>query len=102
MTSTASEKAYDQSLLYGASKFAQKGFIEVLRMHCRPLGVRVLNIMPGPVFTPMWGDLPKNMRDRMLESKNVAQVLVNSLAQDPKACVEEIQIRPVWGDIQSP
>lgn len=102
VTSTAAEKVYDQSLLYCASKFAQKGLLEVLRVHCRPLGVRVINVLPGPVFTPMWGTQLPNTTAKMLQGSDVAQALVSALLQHPRVVVEEIQLRPVWGDIQSP
>lgn len=100
VTSTAAEKAYEEGALYCASKFAQRGLLEVLRIPARKAGVRIINVMPGPVFTPMWGNVSADLKAQMVMPEDVAAMTVAALAQPPRSAIEEIVIRPVGGDLQ--
>jgi sepiapterin reductase len=100
ITSTAAKKPYLESAIYCMSKFAQLGFIEVLRLHARPNGIRVINVMPGPTATPMWGELQKTLKNKMISPEDVAKTITLALSLPNQSCVEEILIRPTSGDLQ--
>ncbi len=100
ITSTAAEKPYDGGALYCMSKFGQKGFVEVMRLAARKCNVRVTNVMPGPVETPMWGELGPKMRHRMMQPEDIAKAVVDSYLLPERTVVEEIVLRPVGGDLQ--
>ena len=100
ITSTAAKKPYDGGALYCMSKFGQKGFVEVVRLAARKCNVRVTNVMPGPVETPMWGELGKKMRHRMMQPEDIARAVVDAYLLAGRTSVEEIVLRPVSGDLQ--
>ncbi len=99
ITSVAAEKAFKTSSVYSMTKFAQKGLVEALRLYARECNVRITNVMPGAVCTPMWGDLPENMKSVMMMPEDIAETVVCAYFLPQRASVEELVIRPVGGDI---
>ncbi|MFQ3597771.1 MAG: SDR family oxidoreductase [Chloroherpetonaceae bacterium] len=99
ITSVAAETPFEQSALYCASKFGQKGLVEVLRLYARKCNVRITNVMPGAVATPMWGDAKETLRDRMMMPEDVAISIVQAYLQPTRTSVEEIVLRPIKGDL---
>ncbi|NHQ60637.1 SDR family oxidoreductase [Chlorobium sp. BLA1] len=99
ITSIAAETAFKSSAIYCMSKFGQKGLIETLRLYARECNVRITNVMPGAVYTPMWGELPEEMKSVMMRPKEISSALLNAYFLPGRASVEELVIRPVGGDI---
>ncbi len=99
ITSVAAETPFEQSALYCASKFAQKGLLEVLRLYARKCNVRITNVMPGAVATPMWGEARETLKDRMMMPEDVAIPVVDAYLQPVRTSVEEIVLRPIKGDL---
>jgi sepiapterin reductase len=99
VTSIAAETAFKSSSLYSMSKFGQKGFIESLRLSAKSCNVRITNVMPGAVCTPMWGEVPDEMKAVMMMPEDISIPLVNAYLLPQRASVEELVIRPVGGDI---
>lgn len=99
ITSVAAEKPFEQSALYCASKFGQKGLAEVLRLYARKCHVRVTNVMPGAVATPMWGDARETLSEKMMMPEDVAKPIVEAYLQPTRTSVEEIVLRPIGGDL---
>lgn len=100
ITSVAAETVFSTSALYSMSKFAQKGFIEALRLHARSCNVRVTNVVPGAVITPMWPDLAETTRSLMLQPEDIAIPLVTTYRMPERATIEELRIRPIAGDLK--
>ncbi|MBI2607051.1 MAG: SDR family oxidoreductase [Deltaproteobacteria bacterium] len=100
VTSVAAEKPFEQSAIYCMSKFAQKGFLEVLRLYGRKNGIRITNVMPGAVETPIWGPVNEETRARMMQPEDVAVAILDAYLQPTRTSVEEIVLRPVSGDLQ--
>ncbi|KZK73831.1 MAG: short-chain dehydrogenase [Pelodictyon luteolum] len=99
ITSVAAEKAFPSSSVYSMTKFAQKGLVEGIRLHARTCGVRVTNVMPGAVLTPMWGEVDDAMRKVMMLPEDISRPLVDAYLLPARTVVEELVFRPVGGDI---
>jgi len=99
ITSIAAETAFKSSSLYSMSKFGQKGFIEAVRLYAKSCNVRITNVMPGAVSTPMWGEVPEEMKAAMMMPEDISIPLVHAYLLPQRTSVEELVIRPVGGDI---
>jgi short-subunit dehydrogenase len=96
--SIASLKAYENGGSYSISKFALDGFSKNLREEMKPYNIKVTAVYPGAVYTDSWsgsGIDPK----RIMEAKDIAEMIYASAHLSPQACVEEIVIRPQLGDL---
>lgn len=96
--SVASLKAYDNGGSYSISKFALKGFSQNLREELKQYNIKVTSVYPGAVFTSSWEGTGVD-RSRIMESKDIAEIVYTSSKLSPQACVEDIVIRPQLGDL---
>lgn len=101
ITSIAAEMAFKSSSVYSMSKFGQKGLVEALRHYGRECNVRITNVMPGAVYTPMWGNAANEFKPVMMMPEDIAGPVVDAYLQPARTSVEEIVLRPVGGDINS-
>ena len=101
ITSIAAETAFKSSSVYSMSKFGQKGLVEALRLYGRECNVKITNVMPGAVYTPMWGNAGEEFRKVMMMPEDIAGPVVDAYLQPSRSSVEEIVLRPVGGDINS-
>ena len=99
ITSIAAEMAFKSSSIYCMSKFAQKGLVEVMRLYAKTCNVRITNVMPGAVYTPMWGEVPDAMKSVMMKPEDIAGPVVGAYFMPQRTSVEELVLRPVCGDI---
>lgn len=98
MCSIASLQAYDNGGAYSISKFALAGFSKNLREEMKPWGIKVTTVYPGAAYTDSWagsGIDPK----RIMEAKDIAEMIYSAAQLSPRACVEDIIIRPQLGDL---
>lgn len=100
ITSVAAEKAFRHSAVYCMSKFGQKGLVETMRLYARPANVRITDVMPGAVCTPMWGEVTDEFKAVMMMPEDIAGPVVQAYLQPGRTCVEEIVLRPTGGDLQ--
>ncbi|MEI7824200.1 MAG: SDR family oxidoreductase [Chlorobiaceae bacterium] len=100
ITSIAAETAFKSSSVYCMSKFGQKGLVEAIRLYAKACNVRITNVMPGAVYTPMWGEVPDAMKSLMMMPEDVSQPLVNAYFMPQRTSVEELVLRPVGGDLK--
>jgi short-subunit dehydrogenase len=98
MCSIASLKAYDNGGSYSISKFALDGFSKNLREEMKPYNIKVTAIYPGAVYTDSWSGSGIDPQ-RIMEAKDIADMIYASAHLSPQACVEEIVIRPQSGDL---
>ena len=85
---------------YSATQHALKAIAESLREEVNPLGIRVLSVYLGRTATPMQKLLHEREGklynpDRLLQSKDVASVVIHALQLPPTAEVTDISIRPM-------
>jgi short-subunit dehydrogenase len=98
MCSIASLNAYPNGGAYGISKYALYGFSKNLREEMKPHGIKVTHVLPGAAFTDSWsgsGIDPK----RIMEAADIAEMIYAAAKLSPRACVEEIVLRPQLGDL---
>lgn len=99
--SYAAKTVYTNSSIYSASKAGADAMMRVLRDEVRADGVRVLNVFPGAVQTPMW---PKHLRRMhggvMMSASHVAEAIHHVATLPPDIMPEEFVIRPQMGDLR--
>lgn len=98
MCSIASIMAYPNGGSYCISKFALLGLSKLLREELKPKGICVTAVMPGATLTDSWAGsgLPEG---RFVKPENIADLMHNTWLCNVNACVEELLIRPIEGDI---
>lgn len=98
MCSVASLKAYPGGGSYSVSKFALHGLNQNLRHELKNTGVKVTGVYPGAVFTDSWAGYD-NSNGRLMEAKDIAEMIYASANLSKQATVEDIVIRPQKGDL---
>jgi NAD(P)-dependent dehydrogenase (short-subunit alcohol dehydrogenase family) len=98
IASTASIKTYPNGGSYAMSKAAMLSMGRGLREELKPYGVRVVNLLPGPVRTASWDgiDLPD---DRFMAPADIAEAAWLAYSLPPTTVIEEMLLRPQLGDI---
>lgn len=99
--SYAAKAVYTRSSVYGASKAGADMLMRVLRDEVRHDGVRVLNVFPGAVETPMWPEpLRAKYADQMMPAADVARAIARTILVPSPLMPEELVIRPQIGDLR--
>jgi short-subunit dehydrogenase len=98
MGSIASITAYPNGGSYAISKFALLGFSKVLREELKEFGIRVTAVLPGATRTASWegSDVAD---ERFMKAEDVADAVYAAYSLSGRSVVEEMIIRPQWGDI---
>lgn len=100
ITSIAAERPFEQSAVYCMSKYAQRGLIDVMRLYGYRDGIRIVEVKPGAVYTPMWGpEVTPEMKSKMMMPEDIAQAMVDALFIPERTTLEEITLRPLHGDL---
>lgn len=98
MSSIAALSAYANGGSYSISKYAMMGFSKNLREEMKPFNIKVTTVYPGAVYTSSWsgtGVLPS----RIMEVNDIADMIYAASLLSPQACVEDIVVRPLLGDL---
>jgi short-subunit dehydrogenase len=96
--SIASLQPYPNGGSYSISKYALHGFTQNLREELKPTGIKVTGVYPGAVLTDSWGNFD-NSSGRIMETDDVAKMVLQAAQLSPQACVEQIVLRPRLGDL---
>jgi short-subunit dehydrogenase len=96
--SIASLHAYPNGGSYSISKFALMGFSKNLREELKPHNIKVTSVYPGAVYTASWAGsgVPP---ERIMESNDIAAMVLAMSKLSPQAVVEDIVLRPQLGDL---
>ena len=94
ISSLAGANPHPRMAAYNASKFGLNGFSEALMQEVRHDGIKVSYIMPGSVNTEFGGDEPSDAKSWQLQPGDIAQVVIDLLAQPERALPSRIEIRP--------
>lgn len=98
MCSIAALKAYNNGGAYSISKHALMGFSKNLREELKPFNIKVTSVYPGAVFTSSW-EASGVKASRIMEVNDIAEMIYVSSMLSPRACVEDIIVRPQLGDL---
>jgi NAD(P)-dependent dehydrogenase (short-subunit alcohol dehydrogenase family) len=98
MSSIAGLGAYPGGAAYCAAKYAVAGLSAVMRAEMKDQGVRVCCVHPGATWTPSWGKSGLGP-ERMMPAEDIARAFLDVYRLGRRTVVEEIVLRPQWGDI---
>lgn len=98
MSSIAALSAYANGGSYSISKFALMGFSKNLREEMKAFDIKVTTVYPGAVYTDSWKDSGVKP-ERIMEANDIADMICAASLLSPQACVEDIVIRPLRGDL---
>jgi 3-oxoacyl-[acyl-carrier protein] reductase len=102
IVSYAAKTTYTESSSYSASKAGIAAMMEGLRAEVRDKGIKIVNVFPGAVRTPIWHQKVLSKHgDRMMSPEELASMVYDVSRQKPSFMVEEIVIRPQHGDINA-
>lgn len=98
--SVAANNIFTKSSAYAASKAGLRAYAQVLREEVREHNIRVINILPGATRTPIWpNEALEKYGERMMSPTDLAKLVREVYSIDSNLVAEEIQIRPIKGDI---
>jgi len=101
--SVVTKKTFTKSSAYAASKTGLLAYTNSLREELRQYNIRVINIIPGATETAMWSkEVRSKYSDRMMNTENIARILVWAFLQKDNLVTEEILLKPISGDLQKP
>ncbi|RQP16213.1 MAG: SDR family oxidoreductase [Parapedobacter sp.] len=97
ISSIASREPVSSAGTYTVTKYAVRGLTQVLRDEVRPHGVKVTEIIPGSTLTSSWEGTPVSA-DRFIMPADIATAVVMCLQLSAGALVDEIVIKPQYGN----
>ncbi len=98
--SVAANSSFENSSVYAASKAGLLAMSNSLREEVRRYNIKVSNILPGAVETPMWDSKTRQRyKSRMMSAADIAKIVLQVYQQPRKVLIEDVIVRPVKGDI---
>ncbi|MBK6749101.1 MAG: SDR family oxidoreductase [Acidobacteria bacterium] len=94
ISSLAGQNAHPKMAAYNASKFGLNGFSEALMQEIRQDNIKVSYICPGSVNTYFGNDTPSDEKAWQLQPEDIARVVMDLLAMNPRALPSKVEIRP--------
>jgi NADP-dependent 3-hydroxy acid dehydrogenase YdfG len=99
--SYAAKATYTGSSVYAASKAGAEAMMNVLRAETRNKGIKIVNVYPGAVFTPIWHTKHREKYGhQMMKPAEIAKVMYDLSCQPASMVIEDVVIRPQVGDLQ--
>lgn len=101
ISSISGKRAFDLGgVAYCASKFAMSALGTAVGNEYAPRGVRVTNVYPGEVDTPILEHRPNPVSDehraRILRPEDVGQLVAGLAVLPARAHIPEVIIKPTW------
>lgn len=98
--SVAANTAFENSAVYAASKAGLLAMSNSLREEVRRYNIKISNILPGAVETPMWDSRSRQRyKNRMMSPIDIAKITLNVFQQPRKVLIEDVIVRPIKGDM---
>jgi len=83
---------------YSITKYALLGLTKVMRLETQPYGIKVTAIIPGSTLTDSWKGMEVD-KNKMVLPEDVASAIINIYNMSAGANVDEIIIKPLYGQI---
>lgn len=102
LLSIAALKPFTGASLYSAAKAAMAAMFDSIREEVRSEGIKIVNVYLGATETTIWSDeMREKFADRMIDPEDVADAVssIIELSKRKKMMVEEIVLRPQFGDL---
>ncbi|HAW08256.1 MAG TPA: hypothetical protein DCW42_03670 [Bacteroidetes bacterium] len=102
LISVAASKPFENSSLYGASKAALATMFSSIREETRRQKIKITNVILGATYSEVWDEETRaKLGTRMVQPESVSKIISNLIdyAADDDFMVEEIIIRPQFGDL---
>ena len=96
--SVASLNPIAEAGTYSVTKYALLGLSKVMRTEMQQHGVKVTAIIPGSTLTDSWKGMEVD-KDKMVLPEDIASAIVNIYHMSAGANVDEIIIKPTYGQI---
>jgi short-subunit dehydrogenase len=96
--SSASINPVVEAGTYSVTKFALLGLNKVMRLELQQYGVKVTAVIPGSTLTSSWDGVAVDSAKFILPG-DIASAIINAYRMSPGANVEEITIKPVFGQL---
>lgn len=90
------------SVPYGASKGGVHGMTMTLEAQCRPLGIRVIELMPGRVDTPLYRQSVQMAVDNTGHPEVADELLTDLVSPESMAEVAAFLLTPAGRQLRSP
>lgn len=105
MNSSAGVRGAEKLSQYASSKFALRALADCLRQEVNSDGIRVLSVFPGRTASKMQEGVHLLERraydpESLIQPKDIAEIIVNSLELPSTAEVTDIHIRPFKKPVQ--
>jgi NAD(P)-dependent dehydrogenase (short-subunit alcohol dehydrogenase family) len=94
ISSLAGKNAFAGGAAYNASKFGLEGLSEAMMLDLRYQNIKVAYVMPGSVATEFSGRGSAEGESWRLTAGDVAEVVLDILAQDRRALASRVELRP--------
>lgn len=96
--SIAARTAFPGWSSYCMSKHALRGFAESVREELRPKGIRVINVYPASVDTPIWKNVEGGWdKSKMMLPEDVAEAVSFAISRREGIMVDDITIESMSG-----
>lgn len=96
--SSASITPVVEAGMYSVTKFGLYGLNKVMRLEMQPYGVKVTAVIPGSTLTSSWKDVQVDS-SKFIMPDDIALAIINAYRLSPGANVDEITIKPVFGQL---
>jgi len=94
--SVAAKKSFSEWSSYCMSKHAMRGFTESIRQELRPKGIRVINIFPAAVDTPIWDNVAGDWeKSTMLSADDIARAVEFAISNRDRVMIDDITMESI-------
>lgn len=97
LSSTAARMGFPESTAYCASKHAILGLARSIREEWKPDGIRVFNVSPGAIDTPIWEGREGFNREDMIPVQDFAELLASYIDLPSSLNLEDVYVLPKKG-----
>ncbi len=99
--SVVAKKIFTNSTAYAASKAGLMAYTNSLREEVRKYNIKIVNVIPGATETAIWSsEVRKDNAGKMLNTADIANLIVWLYLQKGNLVTEEIMVRPITGDLK--